>query len=129
MSLAHATVGAMRGRTARSGARGERTAARHLRRRGWRVLARNWRGAGGELDLVVARGDVVAMVEVKTRADPGARAEPVTAAQRARIARAAAAFLAARPALVERAIRFDVIVVGAGWPPPVRHIAAAWEPA
>ncbi len=129
MSVAHAMVRAMRGRASTPGARGERAAGRHLQRRGWRVVARNWRGSGGELDLVVTRGHVVAVVEVKTRADPAAHTEPVTAAQRERIARAAGAFLAARPGLGGRKIRFDVVVVGTGWPAPVRHIAAAWEPA
>ena len=81
------------------GRRGERAAARHLRRRGWTVVATRWRGAGGEIDLVAARGGVVALCEVKARSDPAALAEPVTAAQRVRIRRAAEAFVASRPDL------------------------------
>lgn len=83
-------------------------------RRGWTVLARRWRGAGGELDLVLARGTVVAFCEVKTRADAMALEEPLTAAQRARIDRAARAYLAARPELTERRLRVDLITVHAG---------------
>ncbi len=93
------------------GRRGERAAARHLTRRGWTVLASRWRGAGGELDLVAARAGVVAICEVKARGDPAALDEPVTAAQRARIARAAEAFLASRPELAERTVRLDLIAV------------------
>jgi putative endonuclease len=93
------------------GRRGERAAARHLTRRGWTVLATRWRGAGGELDLVAARAGVVAICEVKARGDPSVLDEPVTAAQRARIARAAEAFLAARPELVPCAVRLDLIAV------------------
>src|SRR5512134_3329333 len=94
-----------------AGRRGERAAARHLRRRGWTILATRFRAAGGELDLVAARGDVVAICEVKARGDPAVLDEPVTAAQRARIGRAAEAFLAARPELGGRAVRLDLIAV------------------
>ena len=117
------------GEDARRGRAGERTAAAFLRRRGWRVLARNWRGAGGELDLVVARGDALAFCEVKTRGDEAALTETLTALQRARIARAAEAFLASRPDLAGMVARFDLITVDAGrWPRSVRHLAGAFEP-
>ena len=49
------------------GRRGEALAARYLRRRGWRILARNLREGRFELDLVVQRGDTTVFVEVKTR--------------------------------------------------------------
>ena len=117
------------GEDAQRGRDGERAAVASLRRRGWRVLALNWRGAGGELDLVAARGDVVAFCEVKTRADEAALAETLTALQRVRIARAAAAFLAARPELAEKAVRFDLITVRAGrWRRTVRHLPGAFDP-
>jgi putative endonuclease len=98
----------------RRGRAGERAAERHMVRRGWTVLARRWRGAGGELDLVLARGQVVAICEVKTRGSVEALAEPLTAAQRVRIARAAEAYLAAHPRLRERRVRIDLITVHAG---------------
>jgi putative endonuclease len=117
------------GEDARRGRAGERAAAAFLRRRGWRVLAANWRGAGGELDLVAARGGTVAFCEVKTRGDERALAEPLTALQRVRIARAAEAFLAARPDLAGLAVRFDLITVDASRRPRrVRHLAGAFEP-
>ncbi|MGD9696928.1 MAG: YraN family protein [Thermoleophilia bacterium] len=97
-----------------AGRAGERAAGRHMIRRGWRIEAAGWRGAGGELDLVVSRGSVVAVCEVKTRADPEALREPVTAAQRARIARAAEAFMAGRPDLAGRELRLDLITVRRG---------------
>lgn len=117
------------GEDARRGRAGERAAAAFLRRRGWRVLATNWRGAGGELDLVVVREDVVAFCEVKTRSDVAALAETLTALQRARIARAAETFLASRPDLAGMVARFDLITIDAGrWPRSVRHLAGAFEP-
>lgn len=109
---------------------GERAAARHLRRRGWTVLATGWRGAGGEIDLVAARGGVLAMCEVKARTDPAALLEPVTAGQRRRMRRAAEAYLAGRPDLAGLQPRLDVLTVRLG---PLRarvrhHPGAAAEP-
>lgn len=46
---------------------GEDLAARELRRRGYRVLARNQRVGRGEVDLVARQGETVVLVEVKTR--------------------------------------------------------------
>ena len=49
------------------GRRGEAHAASYLEQCGYRVLARNARAAGVEIDLVVIRGAKIVFVEVKTR--------------------------------------------------------------
>lgn len=49
------------------GRAGEQRAAEHLVQHGYRLLDRNWRCDDGEIDIVAARGDVLAIVEVKTR--------------------------------------------------------------
>ena len=41
---------------------------RHLRRSGYRILARNFRARGAEIDLVAMDGETLVFVEVKTRA-------------------------------------------------------------
>ena len=52
----------------RRGARGEKLACRFLRRHGYKILYRNFRGRrGGEIDLVCRDGDTLVFVEVKTR--------------------------------------------------------------
>ena len=51
------------------GARAEVLVAERLVGRGWTLLASNWRGGGGELDLVVAHDGKLRFVEVKVR-DP-----------------------------------------------------------
>lgn len=99
----------------RLGASGERRAARRYEAAGWEVVARNWRCAGGELDLVVRRGDVLAFVEVKTRVSDrfGHPAEAVTVAKQRRIRRLASQFCA-DTGLRARELRFDVVSVLAG---------------
>ncbi len=48
--------------------RGERLACRHLRRNGYKILFRNFRGhSGGEIDIVCRDRDTLVFVEVKTR--------------------------------------------------------------
>jgi putative endonuclease len=49
------------------GRRGERLAAEHFERLGYRVVARNYRTRFGELDLVVTDDEVLVFCEVKTR--------------------------------------------------------------
>ena len=73
----------------RLGAVGETLAARYYERLGFEVLARNWRCATGELDLVVGRGDLVVFVEVKSRSSLafGHPAEAVTRDKQRRIRR------------------------------------------
>jgi putative endonuclease len=62
-----------------TGREGERLAARHLRRQGYKVLYRNFRPPqGGEIDLVCREKKTLVFVEVKTRA-PGAIGRPADA--------------------------------------------------
>lgn len=96
-----------------TGSRGEALASRYLARRGWRILARNWVGGGGELDLVALRAGIVAFVEVKSRSDSGTLDDPVTIAQRRRWINAARAFLSSRSDLERVTARFDVIAIDA----------------
>ncbi|MHC4956711.1 MAG: YraN family protein, partial [Planctomycetota bacterium] len=95
------------GNRSHTGRWGERAAERMLRRHGLIVLARNWRGNGGELDLALLEGDTLVFVEVKTRMsgfdDPRT---PVSNAQRTRILRAARAFRR-RYGVTDRPARFD----------------------
>ncbi len=94
------------------GRRSERLAARHLRWRGYRVLARNFRAAGAEIDLVAMEGDTVVFVEVKARRGnvAGTPAAAVDEGKQRRIRRAAEIF-AARYRTGNRPIRFDVVAI------------------
>ena len=88
----------------RLGRLAERRVLWHFRLRGWRVLARNWRpraarNRGGELDLVVRRGDCVVFVEIKARSREQDLDSVLAPAQRRSIERAASEFLARATAL------------------------------
>lgn len=112
-------------RAERRGRLSETLCCWHLRLRGWRILARDWRCPAGELDIVARRGGVVAVIEVKSRRNAESAAEALGFRQRRRIARATEAFLATRPDLAMRALRFDVMLV-AGLRLP-RHLPGAWR--
>ena len=97
----------------------------HLRLRGWRIVASDWRCPSGEIDILARRGGVLAIIEVKSRRDLASAAASMLPRQRRRIARAASAFLLGRPDLAELAPRFDVMLVLPLRPP--RHLRDAWR--
>jgi putative endonuclease len=93
--------------------RGSEEAAWHeYRRRGYHLIARNWRCRLGELDLVIARGRLIAFCEVKSRASPsrGGPYEAVTSAKQRKLRALAEAFIGAREYGAAR-YRFDVASV------------------
>ena len=97
----------------RRGARGEKLACRFLKRSGYKILLRNFRGrSGGEIDVVCRDNDTLVFVEVKTRADEyfGRPVEAVDREKRKRISRGALAWLRMldNPDIL---FRFDVIEV------------------
>ncbi len=69
---------------------------------------------------------MLAVIEVKTRSDLAAAAAAVLPRQQRRIARAATAFLSARPDLAGLALRFDVMLLTPRRLP--RHLPDAWRP-
>ena len=94
------------------GRRGEDLACRHYERSGWRIVERNYRAPGGEIDVIARRGDVIAFCEVKTRGTDrwGLPAEAVASAKQARLRRLAAHWVRNRqPGSVE--VRFDVVSI------------------
>jgi putative endonuclease len=83
--------------------------------RGYRLVVRNWRCRMGELDLVLARGDMLVFCEVKTRRGSayGGGYEAVTGRKRAKVRALAEAFMQERRDQ-PGAIRFDVASVALG---------------
>lgn len=95
-----------------------------LRLKGYTMLARRYRSAMGEIDIVARRGNALVFVEVKARSNVDQALQAVGQSQRARIGRAAALFVAAHPALAGLAMRYDVMIVLPRRLP--HHIQGAW---
>ena len=99
----------------------ERVALLWLMARGYRPLARRYAAAGGEIDLVMRRGDTIAFVEVKA-VRAGSRVGPerpvlwVTPRKQTQVRRLATAWMAERRGSVPRyaEIRFDAIGIVLG---------------
>jgi putative endonuclease len=108
---------------------GEARARDFLVERGWRIEARNYRFGRREVDLVARRGNLVAFVEVKTRAGAGfgAPEDAVTRLKRREIEIVAQEYLV-RHALADVDVRFDVVAVTVGRRVDIDHIEDAWRP-
>lgn len=103
----------------------EAVAACWLGLKGYRVLARRYAGAGGEIDLVVKRGGTVAFVEVKRRRHLDAARTAITARKEARLARAARHWLARNPWAAGLTLRCDAVFVAPWrWPAHVPAVVA-----
>jgi putative endonuclease len=111
------------------GRRGEKLAARHLGRLGYKVLYRNFRHRDhGEIDLVCRHGEVLVFVEVKTRSreDFGRPIDAIDFKKQRRIRSGAMAWLRMLD-MPDLAFRFDVVEVLVGRPPEIRVIENAFH--
>lgn len=97
----------LRGRAA------EDLAAAHLAGQGLHILARNYRVAGGEIDLIARHGAELVFVEVRSRRSAafGSAAESVTPSKRRRLLLAAQHYLATLGQGAPPPCRFDVISI------------------
>lgn len=116
------------------GVRGERAAAKLLRKKGYIIVAGGVRKPYGEIDLIAVQNrERVVFVEVKTRRNDraGDPALAVDSEKQARIAKTALGFLKAND-LLESPLRFDIVAilwpVDASKPTRVVHHEAAFEP-
>jgi putative endonuclease len=96
------------------GREAENRAARFLESRGLRIIARNARYRGGEIDLIADDGGVLVFIEVRARASNrfGGAGASITATKQGRIILAAQHYLLAHPAAARRPCRFDAVLIG-----------------
>lgn len=117
-------IAAQRKAAERFGRRAEWLAGLLLAAKGFHVIERRFKAAGGEIDLAAKRGRLLVFAEVKARAGLDEAVLAVTGRNRRRIEAAGRILIARRPHLAEYALRYDIIAV-AGW--RVRHLADAWR--
>jgi len=94
------------------GRRGEQLAVRHLVRKGYRILKRNFHTRRGEIDIIARHGDQIVFVEVKTARGKtyGSPRDWVDPRKQARIIYAAVVYLALN-GIQDTDCRFDVIAI------------------
>lgn len=119
------------GRSNELGAWGEEKAARFLTERGFTVVARNFRCAYGELDIVAEDEQYLVFAEVRLRKNSrfGTPEETVDHRKQQKLRLAAEAYLQQHPTVKQP--RFDVVALYAKdgmdtMPLPVRHIINAF---
>ncbi|HFQ82117.1 MAG TPA: YraN family protein [Desulfobacterales bacterium] len=94
------------------GREGERLAGLYLQKSGYRIIERNFRFRGGEIDIIARQGEYLVFVEVKTRSTLayGVPAAAVDVRKQWQIIQTAR-FYMAKHHIKEVAMRFDVVAI------------------
>ena len=97
----------------RKGLRYELEARRYLETGGLQLLESNYRCRLGEIDLIMRDADWVCFIEVRFRAstDFGGASASITRAKQRKIVKTALYYLAGHPDLMQRALRFDALLI------------------
>lgn len=112
------------------GAAAEALAAEHLAAHGLRILARNVRCRGGEVDLICADRSHLVFVEVRLRSNSrfGGAAESITAAKQRRVLIAAQWWLGGAGRRYQgAACRFDAVLLDALDPARINWLRGAFD--
>jgi putative endonuclease len=112
-----------------TGKQGEDLAAEYLKKQGFTILERNWRIGHYELDLIAKEGDMVVVVEVKTRTSlyGGEPEVSVNRMKQRTLVKAANAYVLHFG--IDLPVRFDIIsIVIKGDNHIIHHIRDAFYP-
>lgn len=97
---------------------------------GWQVLARRARTPLGEIDLIARKGQRLAFIEVKYRAQLDTALGAVSPAQTIRLIKAGAFWRAKRSAYSGLDVQYDLIALAPWrWPKRIEHAFSADHPA
>jgi putative endonuclease len=112
-------------RSGETGRRSEWLALLWLTAKGYRLLGRRFGGKGGEIDLIVKRGRLVAFVEVKARAQMDLALVALTPEKRRLMEARIRQWLTRNPWAMDHALRIDAVFIAPRRLP--RHVAGAFE--
>jgi putative endonuclease len=92
------------------GKEGEKAAVKFLKKKGYRIIEKNYRNKTGEIDIVAEQDEVLVFVEVKSRTDAeyGEPLEAVTPHKQRKIGQVARGFMT-QHRIESRDCRFDVV--------------------
>jgi putative endonuclease len=95
------------------GSKGEELAVRHLKKRGFKVIERNYHCPAGEIDLVAREKNTLVFVEIKARSssDFGLPQEAVDRFKQEKLIKAARSYMAERHLSEDIPARFDVVAI------------------
>lgn len=109
----------------KTGREGENMATEFLKKKGFEIVARNYRFKRAEIDIIVKKDDWLLFIEVKTRSS-SAFGEPEAFVD---LAKARMIFSAAEEFIFSTDwnghVRFDVVSVKLGAEPEIRHFEDA----
>lgn len=111
------------------GKQGEAIAEKHLIKEGYRILHRNWRWKRAELDLITRKGELLVIVEVKTRNSRyfGGPETAVTPGKQRQLVKATDGYL--REHQLDLEVRFDIVfIVLNKQETKLQHLEAAFLP-
>ena len=108
---------------------GEKRAVDYLIENGYKILFRNWRLSGGEIDIIALKDDVLVFVEVKTlpNSTVDMLEKVLNKEKQKRIIKMSKRFLQNHREYINRYIRFDVIIIDMKGLPPIYHIENAFS--
>ena len=108
------------------GVKGEKFAVKHLKMNGYKIRERNVKFAGGEIDIIAQKGNLLVFVEVKTR-ETGEFGSPLEAVQKVKRLNVVsmAEYYIFQNRLTEMSVRFDVISII--WPEGEKPVLDHYE--
>lgn len=119
-----------RAATGALGQAAEERACDYLKSQGAKIIQRNFRRRGGEIDLIVLSDECLVFVEVRFRTSKtfATAALSVDYRKQQKLIRTAAQFVASHPRYAQKVMRFDVIAIHASDVHPIEHIRDAFRP-